>query len=40
VTGTDSLMRALLSETEGPVRSLLDSSQTAAPDPSYERPKL
>jgi len=29
VTGTDSLMRALLSETEGPVRSLLDASQTA-----------
>ncbi len=33
VIGTESLMRALLSEPAGPVRSLLDSHRTATSDP-------
>ncbi len=39
MTGSESLMRALLSESAGPVRSLLDARQTAAFDSSYASPK-
>jgi ATP-dependent Clp protease ATP-binding subunit ClpA len=36
--GTESLMRALLSESQGPLRSLLDSRRTATPDACDESP--
>jgi hypothetical protein len=39
VTGTHSLMRALLSESEGPVRSLLETTKVVTPEVRHETPK-
>jgi ATP-dependent Clp protease ATP-binding subunit ClpA len=40
ITGTESLMRALLSEREGPVRSLLGNNALATTGPDDERPRI